>query len=127
MTVVGKILAFVNLVFSFVVGRLVMVVYMTHANWEDQFKKLQAEYVVVVADRQQTVKDKQAVQTELTKREQDEQNALRTLAKNNEKDFQDLQKLKVGEYIRQAAEAREKAERERDAAKADLATIQQGG
>src|SRR5438270_242552 len=108
MTVVGKILVFVNLVFSLVVGGLVMVVYMTRANWEDYAKKLKAEYDVVVADRNQTATEKQTLQTELTKREQAEENALLTLAKNNRKEAQDLRKGGVVKYLEQATEARDK-------------------
>jgi len=82
MTIVGKILVFVNLVFSLVVGGLVMVVFMTRANWEDYAKKLKAEFDVVDADRKQTATEKETLQAELTKRKQDERNALLALKKD---------------------------------------------
>jgi hypothetical protein len=126
MTVVGKILVFVNLVFSLVVGGLVMVVFMTRANWEDYAKKVKTEFDVAAADRDQTAKEKEALQIELTKRKQDERNALLAL-KKDAKEAQDLLALGAAQYVQQAAEARDKAERERDAAKADLAAMQLGG
>ncbi|MBI1913878.1 MAG: hypothetical protein HYS12_03935 [Planctomycetes bacterium] len=135
MTIVGKILVFVNLVFSLVVGGLVMVVFMTRTNWEDHAKKLKAEYDVVVNDRDQTASEKQALQTKLTKREQDERNALVDLAKTIEMDNKEDEKkarelvvlLGPVEYVKQAAKFIVEAKREKDEAKAALATIQQGG
>lgn len=57
MTIVGKILVFVNLVFSLVVGGLVLVVYATRANWQDAYKKEAARYSAADADRRQTLDD----------------------------------------------------------------------
>jgi chromosome segregation ATPase len=64
MTIVGKILVFVNLVFSLVVGGLVMMVYMTRTNWEDAFNKTKAQYNVVDADRAQLRADTDAAKKE---------------------------------------------------------------
>jgi hypothetical protein len=58
MTVFGKILVFVNLVFSLVVGGLVMMVYLTRANWEDAYKKSEASLVAARAEREQTLREK---------------------------------------------------------------------
>jgi hypothetical protein len=58
MTVFGKILVFVNLVFSLVVGGLVMMVYLTRANWEDAYKKSEASLVAARAEREQTVRER---------------------------------------------------------------------
>ena len=51
MTIVGKILVFVNLVFSLVVGGLVMMVYMTRTNWEDAFNKANAGKLAAITDK----------------------------------------------------------------------------
>ena len=58
MTIVGKVLVFVNLVFSLVVGGLVMMVYLTSTNWEDAYKKKDAQYQAVNADREQLVRER---------------------------------------------------------------------
>jgi hypothetical protein len=55
MTVVGKILVFLNLVFSLVVGGLVAVVYVTRTNWEESSDKYRSNLEAVKADRDQTV------------------------------------------------------------------------
>jgi F0F1-type ATP synthase membrane subunit b/b' len=127
MTFVGKILAFVNLVFSLVVGGLVMVVFMTRANWEDQFKKLQAEYTVIDKDRQQTAADKKQLQTDLTEMKQSWRNAVLALARGNDKEAQDLEKLGAAEVVKRASEARDQAEREKKAVQGQLDAINAGG
>src|SRR5207245_1124025 len=98
-----------NLVFSLVVGGLIMVVFMTRANWEDHAKKLKAELDAVIADRDQTAKEKQGLQTKLAERDQAEENALLALAKNNKNEAEDLRKRGVVKYLEAAAEARDKA------------------
>lgn len=57
MTIVGKILVFVNLVFSLVVGGMVMLVFMTRTNWEEGFKKKSDQLTAVNLDREQTVRE----------------------------------------------------------------------
>src|SRR5262249_7440402 len=52
MTIVGKILVFINLLFSLAVGGLVLVVYMTRINYADGLKKEQASHKVDVANLQ---------------------------------------------------------------------------
>ena len=127
MTVVGKILVFVNLVFSLVVGGLVMVVFMTRANWEDYGKKLQAEYTVVDNDRKQLAAEKKQLQNELGDMKQNWRNALVALAKGNDKEAQDLEKLGAAVVVKKASDARDLAEAREKAAQGQLATIQAGG
>ncbi len=127
MTFVGKILAFVNLVFSLVVGGLVMVVFMTRANWEDYAKKLQAEYTVVDKDRQQTAAERKQLQTDLAEMKQSWRNAVLALARGDDKKAQDLEKLGAAEVVKQAAAARDQAEAEKKVVQGQLDTIQAGG
>ncbi len=42
MTAVGKILVFLNLVFSLVVGAFVIMIYLARTHWVDEYKKLNA-------------------------------------------------------------------------------------
>jgi hypothetical protein len=49
MTAVGKILVFVNLVFSLVVGGLVIAIYTARTHWESEYNQLKARYQVAVA------------------------------------------------------------------------------
>jgi hypothetical protein len=60
MTILGKILVFLNLVFSLVVGGLVMVVFMTRTNWEKAYNDQKAVATAVIADRDQVVAEKNA-------------------------------------------------------------------
>jgi hypothetical protein len=50
MTILGKILVFVNLLFSLVTGALVIMVYVTQNNWVDGFEKLKKNYQVSEAN-----------------------------------------------------------------------------
>ena len=50
MTILGKILVFVNLIFSLVIGALVIMVYVTQNNWVDGFDKLKKNYQVSEAN-----------------------------------------------------------------------------
>lgn len=65
MTIVGKILVFVNLIFSLIVGGLVMMVYTTRTNWEDAYNKLNTQYKAVEADRTQTLEDLKTTKNDL--------------------------------------------------------------
>lgn len=64
MTPVGKILVFLNLVFSLAVGAFVVMIYVARAHWVDEFKKLEARNTVLVADAR-------TYQSELTKAQAD--------------------------------------------------------
>jgi hypothetical protein len=80
MTIVGKILVFVNLVFSLIVGGLVIVVFATRANWQDAFAKQKALYEAADADRRQLVADlkaaKQQYDDAMTARTRERDDAL---------------------------------------------------
>ena len=56
MTVLGKILVFINLVFSLLTGGLIVMVFLTRAQWNDAFKKQQDAYKIAVAQAQADVK-----------------------------------------------------------------------
>jgi len=62
MTIVGKILVFVNLVFSLVVGGLVMMVYMTRTNWEEVARRKDDQFRAVDADRKQRDEEYKALE-----------------------------------------------------------------
>lgn len=64
MTPVGKILVFLNLVFSLAVGAFVVMIYVARAHWVEEFKKLEARNTVLVADAR-------TYQSELTKAQAD--------------------------------------------------------
>jgi len=49
MTAVGKILVFLNLVFSLVVGAFVIMIYLARTHWVDEYKKLEARNSVLTA------------------------------------------------------------------------------
>jgi hypothetical protein len=49
MTAVGKILVFINLIFSLIVGGFVIAVYTARTHWESEYKKLEARYTVAQA------------------------------------------------------------------------------
>ncbi len=64
MTTVGKILVFLNLIFSLVVGGFVAFAYVARTNWVAEFKKLEAANQVLAADAR-------TYQSELQKAQQD--------------------------------------------------------
>lgn len=102
MTIVGKVLVFLNLVFSLVVGGLVMMVYATSTNWEDHYTKLKAQYQAANADREQLAQD------------------MDTLRKDSASKLTDLtNKLATAE------KGRKDAETEAQTRKAELETIKQ--
>jgi hypothetical protein len=78
MTIVGKILVFINLIFSLLVGVLVIVSYTARTHWADEYKKLSNRYQVALASNQayeaeaknvavQADKQTDAIKTQLTK------------------------------------------------------------
>jgi len=125
MTVVGKILVFVNLVFSLVVGGLVLVVFSTRTNWEDYSTKLKAQYDVVNAERQQTADEKDRLQAENAKVKQEYENALVALARGNDKELKDMRAAGTVAVLQQAVAARDQAQQELKTARDELTTIQQ--
>ncbi len=50
MTILGKILVIVNLIFSLVTGFLIITVFVTRTNWKDGYDKLRARYDVAEAN-----------------------------------------------------------------------------
>jgi len=140
MTAVGKVLVFVVLVFALVDGGMVMVVFMTRANWEDAYKDAVEKFEVVKRDRDQTASENLKLRTEATDLRKGLKDAIATVAKDEkeakefEKVIQDLEKrdeAKVVEgltsLIRRSAELRKQAEKDRDTVKEELATIQTSG
>ena len=102
MTIVGKILVFVNLVFSLIVGGLVIVVFATRANWQDAFNKQKALYDAADADRRQRVEDLKAARqqysdaiTALTKQRDDALTARNTAQKQTKTAVDELNQLKL--------------------------------
>ncbi len=129
MTIVGKILVFVNLVFSLVVGGLVTTVYFTRANWESHSKQLKEQYDAATADLQQTMREKQEAQAKLAKQENDWRDALQALAtKDGQVDQGELTNLinqGATNVVMAAAKNRDDAKRELQNVKEELATIKQ--
>jgi myosin heavy subunit len=60
MTVLGKILVFVNLVFSLLTAGLIVMVYTTRVNWNEAYKKQTAAVAVARGDAQAAEADKKA-------------------------------------------------------------------
>jgi hypothetical protein len=52
MTAVGKILVFINLIFSVIVGSLVVMIYTARTHWVDDFNKLAGRYQIAQASEQ---------------------------------------------------------------------------
>ncbi len=73
MTAVGKILVFLNLVFSLVVGGFVVAIYVARAHWVEEYKKLEAQNTVLVASaktyQSEADKAKQEAAAQLTKKD----------------------------------------------------------
>src|SRR5205823_183634 len=57
MTVLGKILVILNLVFAIVVGGLLVVVYSRHTNWEAAYKVKKEEFEAAQISRKQYEED----------------------------------------------------------------------
>jgi hypothetical protein len=90
MTAVGKILVFLNLVFSLVVGGFVVAIYVARAHWVEEYKKLEDQNRVLVASaktyQSEADKAKQDAAAQLTKKndelksvQQDRDVALNTI------------------------------------------------
>src|SRR5262245_63936613 len=58
MTIVGKILVFINLLFSLFVGWLAVMSYTARTHWVEGFNNLQKSYQVAQANAQQYYKEK---------------------------------------------------------------------
>lgn len=100
MTAVGKILVFLNLVFSLVVGAFVVMIYLARTHWVEEYKKLEAQNTVLSASartyqseldkaKQDAAAQVDRVRAELTHSQQDHDAANRVITQLRE----DLGKL----------------------------------
>lgn len=84
MTAVGKILVFLNLVFSLVVGAFVIMIYLARTHWVDEYKKLESQNTVLAASAKtyqaEALKAQQDRDTEITKAKAETKNAQQDLA-----------------------------------------------
>src|SRR5262249_40609758 len=64
MTTLGKILVFVNLVFSLITGALIVTVFVTRTNWKTARDNVTRELEVVKADRKAWIADVERIQSE---------------------------------------------------------------
>jgi hypothetical protein len=101
MTAVGKILVFLNLVFSLVVGAFVVMVYMARTNWVHEFNTLKAQNQVLVASaetyKNEAIKAQQEAEGRIAQKDAELKNSkadLDTELKINARLTEDLQKLK---------------------------------
>src|SRR5207302_1447109 len=89
MTVLGKILVIVNLVFSLVVGALIIMVYVARTNWAAEYGKLTTSYEAAkasaVLSREEATQVKAAYEDRLNKK-QDELTAAQAAAEKERKD-----------------------------------------
>lgn len=105
MTVVGKILVFLNLVFSVVIGGFVVAAYVARANWVHQFKELENQNKVLVASEatyrteitkvQQKANDDVAAAQVLVKKLTDDLNIEKTAHAQAVADLENLKKTGV--------------------------------
>src|SRR5579875_199982 len=83
MTAVGKILVFLNLVFSLVVGGFVAFAYAARTHWVEEYKKLQAQNTVLAADartlQSEMEKAKQDAAAQIAKKEAELKNSQQDL------------------------------------------------
>jgi len=79
MTIFGKILVFLNLVFALIVGGLLMVDFLNRTNWQEGFNKQKALLDAVVADRNQALVELDTAKTDNDKKLQTAANDLAAL------------------------------------------------
>ncbi len=101
MTAVGKILVFLNLVFSLVVGAFVVMVYMARTNWVHEFNTLKAQNQVLVASaetyKNEAIKAQQEAEGRIAQKDAELKNAkadLQTELTINTRLTTELEKLK---------------------------------
>jgi hypothetical protein len=78
MTVLGKILVFVNLVFSLVVGALIIMVFIARTHWAAEFNRLSERYDQANKSMQSYAGETQAVRTEMNERVKDLSDKLKS-------------------------------------------------
>jgi hypothetical protein len=84
MTAVGKILVFLNLVFSLVVGAFVIMIYLARTHWVDEYKKLENQNTVLAASARtyqaQALRAQEEKETEIKKVQAELKNVQQDLA-----------------------------------------------
>jgi hypothetical protein len=79
MTILGKILVFVNLIFSLATGALIIMVFVTRTNWEDGFQKVKKSYEVSEANKrayaQELEEAKRSAETQIRNLQQEVRNS----------------------------------------------------
>jgi hypothetical protein len=101
MTILGKILVILNLVFALVVGGLLVVVYSRSTNWEAAFKKRDEEYKAArvaaaqgAEDATKALADQKSYEAGVKKRLEDEEGIRKDLADKLEKANKDIESAK---------------------------------
>jgi cell shape-determining protein MreC len=90
MTTLGKILVFVNLVFSLVTGALIVMVFSTRTNWYSGFKKAEDAVKVSTADARALVEEVKLAKSRGDAKAKELQGELAKLAAEREKLQKDL-------------------------------------
>jgi len=123
MTIVGKILVFINLLFSLAVGGLVLVVYMTRVNYADTLKKEQASHKVDIAN-QKAYEEEYKAQVKLRQDEEARYKADHERVANLLKDQQKVNSDQ-GEALNEEKNRADKADALVKAAESEVAKRQQ--
>jgi regulator of replication initiation timing len=120
MTVVGKILVFINLLFSLVVGGLVTMVYVARTHWTDEYTKLRDRYQIAVASEEATRKEVTDARTRgegrvkaIEKQIEKAQADLKSVVEENEQLHKDLTAQKSKEAAAEAGRGASQKEIER--------------
>jgi uncharacterized protein (DUF2164 family) len=127
MTAVGKILVFLNLVFSLVVGAFVIMIYLARTHWVDEYNKLGAQNKVLAASeatyKTEAVKAQQDADAKVAKALADLKNvqadlqAEVTLNTQIKKDLEDLKKKSTQQNAVASLSMVEVQKRQEDVAK----------
>jgi hypothetical protein len=126
MTAVGKILVFLNLVFSLVVGGFVIAIYVARTHWVEEYKKLESQNTVLAANaktyQSEAEKAKQDADARVAKKDselkgvqQDRDVALNTVAQL-QKDIGDLKTKSRAENALSTTYGSEVVKRQEDVA-----------
>jgi hypothetical protein len=120
MTAVGKILVFLNLVFSLVVGAFVIMIYLARTHWVDEYKKLENQNTVLAASartyQSESVKVREEAAVQIGKIQAELKNAQADLATARTANAQlrdDVSKLQVKSRQENALSTRYTTEVER--------------
>jgi hypothetical protein len=91
MNTVGKILVILNFLFAVIVGAFLVIDFATRSNWQTEYTKLKGEFLVVRADRDQTIADSVANVNKIKEQE--------LLVQDWPRKLEDQQKLASAEKI----------------------------